>query len=503
MSDASSASRSYFWGHVSMTEKAPLLRTSQIAQNHKEKTKSKWPGVSLVLLVLLFSETARGIIMPTLAPYVTSLGGDAVILGYAVSAFSAGRFVSTIVLGYLSTTLSYKAVLTGSLIVSVAGNLMYGFSYLWGPYVLITSRILTGIGAGTLSVQRAYIAQVTNEQERTAYMSFLGAVQFFGLGVTPGLGAIIIYLPDFEVGNIVFNKFTVPGHLLAVLSLLVLLLLFFFFKNPPPTQKPMENEKPTEPTPNLESAKIGVQATYEPPKTACGASTPEFTTFENNFPTPTSESMATFLPVPTPEPSTLSKAQKILVFAVFLGLNFMVRLVLGIIETLGTPLYMDLHGGPPSNGHSQTRKEIEAGSLFGTMGLIGMAVLFLLSYLSKWVSDMKILVAGLVGLVVGMSLLIGNLDLIRFIVGCGFVWSIGYPLAQTLIISMFSKLLGGKPQGTWMGWIGAMGSAGRIVGPIVAGVLWDTFGQSATMIFGSVFACLSLFTAFMLVCIRR
>jgi MFS family permease len=49
-----------------------------------------------------------------------------------------------------------------------------------------------------------------------------------------------------------------------------------------------------------------------------------------------------------------------------------------------------------------------------------------------------------------------------------------------------------------MGWIGAMGSGGRIVGPIITGILWDKFGQSETMIFGTVFACLALFTSFLL-----
>jgi hypothetical protein len=33
----------------------------------------KWTDISLVFMVLLFSETARGFVMPTLAPYVTSV----------------------------------------------------------------------------------------------------------------------------------------------------------------------------------------------------------------------------------------------------------------------------------------------------------------------------------------------------------------------------------------------------------------------------------------------
>jgi hypothetical protein len=113
---------------------------------------------------------------------------------------------------------------------------------------------------------------------------------------------------------VLFNKFTMPGHILAAMSLLVLILLLLLFKNPPSTQQ-------------------------DDPQTS-----KENTSSYYSFPTPTSESLATFLPTPA-EPSALTKPQKILVFGVFLGLNFMVRL--GIIETIGTPLYMDLHGGSP------------------------------------------------------------------------------------------------------------------------------------------------------------
>lgn len=90
------------------------------------------------------------------------------MLGYAVAAFSVGRFASTIGLGYLSTTMSYKyvlfcfdsnyvslscnrKVLGGSVAITVVGNLMYSFSYFFGPYFLLASRFITGFGAGNIS----------------------------------------------------------------------------------------------------------------------------------------------------------------------------------------------------------------------------------------------------------------------------------------------------------------------------------------------------------------
>lgn len=137
---------------------------------------------------------------------------------------------------------------------------------------------------------------------------------------------------------------------------------------------------------------------------------------------------------PPADNSGLTQMQKIIIFGVFLMLNLLVRLVLGIIETIGTPVYIDLNGGKPG-------KDIEAGFVFGGMGLIGMGVLFLISYLSKRkVKDFNILVVGLSTLVLGTGLLIGHLTLARFIIGCGFIWCVGYPLAQVLFSFLINFL---------------------------------------------------------------
>ena len=42
------------------------------------------------------------------------------------------------------------------------------------------------------------------------------------------------------------------------------------------------------------------------------------------------------------------------------------------------------------------------------------------------------------------------------------------PISQTLILSTYSKMLGSKPQGSTMGWIGAAGSIGRIIFPMLS-----------------------------------
>jgi len=186
-------------------------------------------------------------------------------------------------------------------------------------------------------------------------------------------------------------------------------------------------------------------------------------------------------------PATPSRTFELVkAFAVFLALNFLVRLVLGILETLGTPMYIALWNNDES-------KATEAGFVFAGMGLIGIGSLFFISYISKFISDFVVLVTGLVCLIVGCGLMVGeHIGMTRFLLGAGMIWCVGFPLAQTIIVSMFSKMLGKAPQGTWMGWIGAMGSLGRIVGPIGSGYLYDHLGQTYAMGLGACMSFLSL-----------
>ena len=48
-------------------------------------------SLAVVLFDVLLIDTARGIFFPTLWAHVQNLGGDEIVLGYCVGAFSLGR----------------------------------------------------------------------------------------------------------------------------------------------------------------------------------------------------------------------------------------------------------------------------------------------------------------------------------------------------------------------------------------------------------------------------
>ncbi|RLU17092.1 hypothetical protein DMN91_011161 [Ooceraea biroi] len=72
-----------------------------------------------------------------------------------------------------------------------------------------------------------------------------------------------------------------------------------------------------------------------------------------------------------------------------------------------------------------------------------------------------------------------QLTITQFFIGYGFT-SVGYPLGVTLIQTIFSKVLGPRPQGVWMGLMTGAGCASRVLGPVFVGFIYTRLGTYHT-----------------------
>lgn len=72
-----------------------------------------------------------------------------------------------------------------------------------------------------------------------------------------------------------------------------------------------------------------------------------------------------------------------------------------------------------------------------------------------------------------------QMTVIQFFIGYGFT-AVGYPLGVTLIQTIFSKILGPRPQGVWMGLMTGAGCASRVMGPIFVGLIYTRLGTYHT-----------------------
>lgn len=107
------------------------------------------------------------------------------------------------------------------------------------------------------------------------------------------------------------------------------------------------------------------------------------------------------------------------------------------------------------------------------LGLIGFVVFLALPVIRrrKVVSEEVLLSAGLACTVVGSLLFVpSSPGKFQYILGSILIWSLGSSMTSTVSVTVFSRVLGRRPQGLLMGIYGAAGSIGRILFPIVGDV---------------------------------
>jgi DHA1 family tetracycline resistance protein-like MFS transporter len=145
-----------------------------------------------------------------------------IVLGLSVllSVYAACQFFAAPVFGAMSDRFGRRPILIASLIGSVIGYVFLGIGGAF--WVLLLGRIIDGITAGDITALFAYIADSTEEKDRTKWFSYVGAAIGVGTMVGPGigglLGALSITLPFFVTAGLfflitIFTYFFLPESL--------------------------------------------------------------------------------------------------------------------------------------------------------------------------------------------------------------------------------------------------------------------------------------------------
>jgi len=135
-----------------------------------------------VILVVFIDLLGFSLILPLLPYYAETFGSNEFVTGLLVASYAAMQLIGAPVLGRLSDRLGRRPILLVSIFGTFLGFLLLGFANsLW---MLFASRILDGFTGGNLSVAQAYIADVTDENNRSKGLGLVGAA--FGLGFIIG-----------------------------------------------------------------------------------------------------------------------------------------------------------------------------------------------------------------------------------------------------------------------------------------------------------------------------
>lgn len=170
----------------------------------------------LIFLTVFIDLLGFGILIPILPSFsVKELHIDEAAIGIAIAIYSFVQFLFNPILGKLSDKYGRKPVIVVCLFLNAMGYIVFSFTHSY--VLLLTSRVIAGIGGSSIGVAQAYIADVTTRENRSKGMGLIGAA--FGLGFVfgPLMGGL---LSDFG--------YAVTGYVAAGFSFLAFLSTIFF-----------------------------------------------------------------------------------------------------------------------------------------------------------------------------------------------------------------------------------------------------------------------------------
>jgi DHA1 family tetracycline resistance protein-like MFS transporter len=146
----------------------------------------------IIFLTIFVNLVGFGIIIPLLPFYAQTFGASPLVIGLLFASFSVSQLFASPILGDLSDRWGRRPVLIFSLVGTVVSFVMLALAT--SLSMLFAARIVDGLSGGNITTARAYIADITAEENRAKAFGLLGAA--FGLGfiVGPGLGAALSHI---------------------------------------------------------------------------------------------------------------------------------------------------------------------------------------------------------------------------------------------------------------------------------------------------------------------
>ncbi|KAG5677633.1 hypothetical protein PVAND_007374 [Polypedilum vanderplanki] len=452
-----------------------------------EEEKERYKSLYIIYFTLFLQSLGLAVCMTGIWPYVSKLdpGTTKEFYSLIVAANPLGQFIFSPLIGlWQNKSASIRWPIITSLIIFIISNAFYSsLDMLVGygvKYWMLIIRFFTGVASANIAVGRGYISAATKVEERTHVLSMASLSQVGGFIAGPLLQAVFTAIGEGYVlsSGYHISMYTVPGLINTILGAIN---IFFFLPHIFVDHNIAVREQMA--LQGKESAK----ETY--------------------------------------------KSVKIdyLVTCALIFSYFIVCVNLVLLESLGTPLTMDQFGF--------SRKDTLKwnGILVGIGAFVSCVIFCLLPRLSKILKEIDILIWGgmfiaVIGKIIYIpyrgdpppiadenfnSTIFLNNDNSTEILGCPvktqswcattshalgipefvigyFFGVIGYPVGVTLIQTLFSKILGARPQGTWMGIMLAAGSMSRIVGPIVIVASYTEFGLGYTFAWITIFMCIPM-----------
>ncbi|XP_028285062.1 major facilitator superfamily domain-containing protein 8 [Parambassis ranga] len=488
--------------HLDSDDTTPLLRDDESSdESQGEDYRSRWRSIRVMYFTMFLSSVGFTIVITSLWPYLQKIDddADASFLGWVVAAYSLGQMVASPIFGWWSNYRPRREPLVCSIFINLSANIYYAYAYLPknnNKYHMLMSRAFVGFGAGNVAVVRSYVAGATSLKERTGAMANMSACQALGFILGPALQACLSFIGEQGVTlnfiHLQLNMYTSPALLATAFGLINILLVVLVLKEHRVDDHGRQIRAINYTSEDREDISEETEETID-----------QVAVLTSNI------------------------------------LFFVVMFIFAVFETIATPLTMDMF--------AWTRKEavLYNGIIICGIGFESILVFLVVKVASQRVGDRPVLLAGLAVIFCGFFILLPwgnqypkiqwadlkNNSLISQVskavitsnsslepTGCPYeqTWcqytpvihlaqyissdiliGVGYPACNVMSYTLYSKILGPKPQGVYMGWLTASGSGARTLGPVFVSQVYGLLGPrwAFSLICGMVVGAIVLLSA--------
>ncbi|CAK6445953.1 unnamed protein product [Pipistrellus nathusii] len=465
-------------------DRTPGSRDWEIIET-EEHYKSRWRSIRILYLTMFLSSVGFSIVIMSIWPYLQKIDhtADTRFLGWVIASFSIGQMVASPIFGWWSNHRPRKEPLIISLFISVAANCLYAYVHVpasHNKYYMLVARGLVGFGAGNVAVIRAYIAGATCLHERTSAMANTSAFQALGFILGPVFQTCFAILGEkgvtWETIQLQINMYTAPVLLGAFLGFLNIILIIIILRE----HRVDDTGRQCTSINNEEVRRDDIQI-------------PQI---------------------------SIDQVAVVTTNVLF----FVILFIFALFETILTPLTMDMYAW------TAVQAVLYDGIILAALGVEAVLVFIGIKSLAKLIGERPLLLGGFVITWIGFFILLpwGNqfpkiqwqdlhnhtipnttfgetiitlwqsprnlregptgcpiiqawclytpmIHLSQFITSVVLI-GISYPCSNVMAYTIYSKILGPKPQGLYMGWLTASGSAARILGPVYISQVYTSWG---------------------------
>lgn len=184
----------------------------------------KKAGALFIFFTIVLDSIGLGIVIPILPDvlrrFITDESQVSHYYGYFISIYALMQFLASPILGKISDRFGRRPVLLVSLFFSALDYILMAFAPTLS--ILFLGRVVSGLTGASITVATAYMADVSNDENRSANFGLIGAA--FGLGfiLGPAIGGLLgsqnhiypfLLAALFTAANFLYGFFILPESL--------------------------------------------------------------------------------------------------------------------------------------------------------------------------------------------------------------------------------------------------------------------------------------------------